>query len=197
MSVFGTSRFTALLAAVALSGTAGTFWWALETRSDLKAAADNRAVSRSVPAKAGGRVSHSKDERPNKFEANKFEANKYEPNKFELMGKSERPQSSPAGRSEDVEQATIRPMAPRLANYPSPNSQIRGKDRRRARFADRACRHAPSDDAGKTDPAPAPWQLRAPDPLAFTPPIPTPAISNTCSTAACGNSQAPDPRAEA
>ena len=55
MSLFGTSRFTALLAAIALSGTAGMFWWALETRSEMKAAS-SRAVSRMLPVKAGGRV---------------------------------------------------------------------------------------------------------------------------------------------
>jgi hypothetical protein len=94
MSVFGTSRFTALLAAVALSGTAGTFWWALETRSDMKAAANNRAVNRTLPVKAvAGRTPRSKDEHP-KVEAGKFdtsrpEPNNKEPNKFELMGKAE------------------------------------------------------------------------------------------------------------
>jgi hypothetical protein len=46
MNMLGASRFTALLAAVAISGMAGTFWWALETRSDMKAAVVNHGASR-------------------------------------------------------------------------------------------------------------------------------------------------------
>jgi hypothetical protein len=130
MNVFGTSRFTALLAAIALSGTAGTFWWALETRSDMKAAASNRVVSRSVPVKAGGRAPRWKDDHASKADGTKFDANKsepakVEPGKFELMGKSERPPPNlslggAAGRDDNTDRAPDRSIAPRLVNFPSP-----------------------------------------------------------------------------
>lgn len=45
MSVPGTSRFTVVLAIVALGGTAGTFWWALQMRSEMQAA-DHQATRR-------------------------------------------------------------------------------------------------------------------------------------------------------
>jgi hypothetical protein len=82
MSGLGASRFTALLAAVAICGMAGTFWWALETRSEMRAAAANRAAARNLPAKLSGRVAHDQSHRP--------DPNKYGANKFELMGTSER-----------------------------------------------------------------------------------------------------------
>jgi hypothetical protein len=109
MGILGASRFTALLAAVAISGMAGTFWWALETRSEMKAATGNRGSIRAVPSKFPGRATKAKDEPPAKLEAGKFE----------LMGKSDRPQLSnatigAADRSDDQEPAPI------LANYPSP-----------------------------------------------------------------------------
>src|SRR5579871_6750556 len=120
MSVFGASRFTALLAAVAISGSACTFWWALQTRADLKAAADSQAAGRGL-SKSAGRFSRSKDERFNKDER----LNKAEPNKFELMGSSERSQPAPfnpllgaPGRSENQDQTPDGSSAPRvLANY--------------------------------------------------------------------------------
>jgi hypothetical protein len=107
MSRLGASRFTALLAAVAISGMAGTFWWALETRSDMKAAASRHEASRSLPPKFTGRVSRSKDERPGKFETNKFE----------LMGKSVQPGSPARGGDDQPDRQTSPPL---LANYPSP-----------------------------------------------------------------------------
>jgi hypothetical protein len=179
MSVFGTSRFTALLAAVALSGTAGTFWWALETRSDMKAAASNRAVSRTLPMKASGRTSRSKDEHPrveanNRFEAGKPDPNNKEPNKFELMsknepGRSERPQSG------EADQAPNRSLAPRLVNYPIPGQGNSGQEPAppTPRAHGRADMPLPAMPA-KPDPAPLPSQVKAPDPLAFAPPIPAP-----------------------
>src|SRR5215467_1982594 len=114
MRVSGASRFTALLAGVAVFGMAGTFWWALETRSDMKAAADSRWAGRSSPPKFGGRVTRSKDERPGKFE----------PHKFELMGRSE--QSQPGSQDD---QGPDRPTpSPLLANYPgaAPRPALQG-----------------------------------------------------------------------
>jgi hypothetical protein len=76
MSGLGASRFTALLAAIAISGMAGAFWWAFETRTDMQRdAAARHGTSRSIPAKFKGRA------RPNE------QIGKIEP-KFELMGKS-------------------------------------------------------------------------------------------------------------
>ncbi len=93
MSVFGASRFTALLAAIAISGTAGTFWWALDKRSDTKSGVGDRSANRALPSKPAGRASHSKDERSNKFE---------------LMGRSERPQPGSAGGGESRDQSPER-----------------------------------------------------------------------------------------
>lgn len=107
MSVFGASRFTAVLAAVALSGTAGTFWWAIETRSDLKAGAANRSAPRALASKPTGRSLRAGDERSSKFE---------------LMGRSERLQPNPAGLGEDQDQSPDQSAAPRLlVNYANPS----------------------------------------------------------------------------
>jgi hypothetical protein len=190
MSVFGTSRFTALLAAVALSGTAGTFWWALETRSDMKAAASNRAVNRNLPVKAAAvRTPRSKDEHP-KVEAGKFDSDKpelnnnnKEPNKFELMGKAElgkndvgrneRPQpsllSDPGGRNDDADQGPNRSLAPQLVNFPGQGATPPGQVSRGR--ADMPLPAMPTT----SDPAPMalPWRVKAPDPpLAYASPIP-------------------------
>jgi len=61
-NAFGTmsltlSRLTAFLAALAMIGVAGTFWWAVRTRSEMKAVA---AVSHQdpPPRKLSGRVGH-------------------------------------------------------------------------------------------------------------------------------------------
>jgi hypothetical protein len=51
---------------------AGTFWWAFETRSDMKAAADNHGWGRAMPAKFTGR--RPKDERFGKFDPNKSQS---------------------------------------------------------------------------------------------------------------------------
>jgi hypothetical protein len=106
MSVFGASRFTAVLAAVALSATVGTFWWAIEARSDLKAGAAYRSAHRASPSKPAGRALHSPDERSNKFE---------------LMGRSERQPSLP-GWTENRNQPFERSAAPPvLVNYANPS----------------------------------------------------------------------------
>src|SRR5262245_40756298 len=86
MIVFGASRFTAILAALAISGTVTTFWWAIVTRSDLKAGANNRSAHRALSSKPTGHGFRPKDERSNKFE---------------LMGRSERGQPSPPNRVGD------------------------------------------------------------------------------------------------
>jgi hypothetical protein len=109
MSGLGASRFTALLAAIAISGMAGAFWWAFETRSDMKAAAAHHGTSRAAPAKFNGRA----HERVGKIEP-----------KYELMGKSERPAS---GGIQPTPQAAVRndeqdAAPPVLAMFPNPGA---------------------------------------------------------------------------
>lgn len=106
MSVFGASRFTGVLAAVALSGTVGTFWWAIQARSDLSAAAGNRSAQRALSSKPLGRSLRPQDQQSNKFE---------------LMGRSERPQTGPPGWSDDQAQSPERPKV--LVNYANPGLQ--------------------------------------------------------------------------
>jgi hypothetical protein len=121
MSVLGASRFTALLAAIAISGMAGTFWWALETRPDMKAAAGHQGASRALPPKFTGRVTRAKDERPGKPEPSRSDPGKSDSGKFELMGRSEQPLPASvgsAGRSDDQDAAAGRSMS-LLANYPA------------------------------------------------------------------------------
>ena len=100
MSVFGASRFTAILAALAISGTAATFWWAIETRADLKA--NKHSADRALSSKPGGRGLRPKDERSGRFE---------------LMGRSERAQPSPAGRVEDGDPLPEQSAARVFVNY--------------------------------------------------------------------------------
>jgi hypothetical protein len=202
MSMLGASRFTALLAAIAISGMAGTFWWAFETRSDMKAAAGNHGASRALPSKFTGRVSKSKDDRPGKFESNKFE----------LMGKSERPQPSTfqpgpqpgsPGRSEDQDQPDRQTPVPLLANYPNPgpapNSGLRSRSLQSPISQSQSVQNPSSQSPSSQSPSPpsswgdmplpalpamtplaqvqpdtAPWQARASDPPMFLPQLPAP-----------------------
>jgi hypothetical protein len=109
MSVFGASRFTVILAFVALSGTVGTFWWAIQTRSDLNSGPGDRSAHRASPSKLGGRSLHPHEQQSNKFE---------------LMGSSERAQADAPGWSEDQAQSPVRADAPRmLVNYANPGLQ--------------------------------------------------------------------------
>jgi hypothetical protein len=144
MSLFGGSRFTAMLATIAICGTAGTLWWAIETRADLKSGGTNRSADRASPSKPAGRALRSKDERTNKFAS---------------YGRSERPQPTPSGRSEDRDELPERSAPPRvLVNYENPGLQNGGADM----------------------PLPSPparfelqsWQAKTPEPPAFVPPLP-------------------------
>jgi hypothetical protein len=104
MRVFGASRFTAVLAAVALSGTVGTFWWAMQARSDLNAG--NRSAHRALSSKPLGRSLRPQDQQSNKFE---------------LMGRSERPQTGSAEWSDDRAQSPE--QAKVLVYYANPGLQ--------------------------------------------------------------------------
>jgi hypothetical protein len=218
MSVFGTSRFTALFAAVALSGTGGTFWWALETRSELKAVAAHRTVNHALPAKPAMHAAPPKEERSGKFEANKFDTNKFEANKsepkFELMGKSsERPQPnfplpSPAG-NEGQAQASDRSIRPRLlANDPASGGYDPGSGQARAQDLRQDLR-LPNSGADMPLPAmPAgpgltpsrsdflPWQVKLPDPQPSALPLPVPSPSLPAPSAEASKHQARELRTE-
>jgi hypothetical protein len=114
MSLFGASRFTAMLAAIAISGTAGTFWWAIEIRADLKSGTNGRSADRALPSKPAGRAVRAKDEGSNKYQ---------------LMGTSERPQPGPPGWSEDRDQLPERTAPPLVSvNYASQGFQSGGAD---------------------------------------------------------------------
>lgn len=89
MSSFGASRFTAMLATMAILGTAASMWWALEIRAGLKSGASNRSVDRPLPSKFAGRASRSKDERSNKFTS---------------FSRNERPEPAPAVWNEERDQ---------------------------------------------------------------------------------------------
>lgn len=85
MSGFGTSRFTAFLASVAICGMAATFWWAIETRSEMREApaslsetrAEMREASaarpapRAFPAKFSGRATDERRPFPGRTGADK------------------------------------------------------------------------------------------------------------------------------
>jgi len=58
----GASRFTAFLAVLAMAGMAFTFWWAIQTRLEMKAAASSRP-DRPAPQKFTGRVGQRPDAR--------------------------------------------------------------------------------------------------------------------------------------
>jgi hypothetical protein len=139
MSVFGASRFTVVLAAVALSGTVGTFWWAIQARSDLNAG--NRSAHRALSSKPLGRSSRPQDQQSNKFE---------------LMGRSERPQTGPSGRSDDQTQSPERAKV--LVYYANPGLQGR------------------ADMPLPTPPArsdPVSWPPKPPERPPFAAPLPT------------------------
>jgi hypothetical protein len=144
MSVFGTSRFTAVLAAVALSGTVGTFWWAIQARSDLQAAAGNHSAQRALSSKLLGRSLRPQDQQSNKFE---------------LMGSSERLQTGPPGWSGDEAQSPERAAAPKmLVSYANPGLQDA-----------RADMPLPTPPA-RSDPAS--WPANTPERPAFAAPLP-------------------------
>ena len=148
MSVFGAPRFTAVLAAVALSGTVGTFWWAVHARSDLKTAAGDRAAHRALSSKIPGRSLRPQDQQSNKFE---------------LMGSSERAQTAPSGRSDDQPQPPERAVASKvLVYYANPGLQ-----------GGRADMPLPTPPA-RSDPAsrPATTPERPPERPAFAAPLP-------------------------
>src|SRR5712671_4846624 len=167
MSFFGASRFTAVLAAIAIAGTAGTFWWAMAIRADLKSGASNRSAARALSSKPAARALRSKDERSNKFE---------------LMGRSERPQPSPLGWSEDRDQLPERTAPPLVSvNYTNPGLQNGGADMPLPIPPTRSDREPP--------------QAKTPEPQAFA--LPLPAENPKRQTREPGPEPKPEPAAVA
>jgi len=117
MSMFGASRFTAMLATMAILGTAGSLSWAIANRADMKSDAAGRAADRASSSKSASRAWRVKDERANKFAS---------------MMKSERTRSIPfvpAALSDSRDQMRERSIAPQLfADNVSPSLQGRGAD---------------------------------------------------------------------
>jgi hypothetical protein len=144
MSFFGASRFTAILAVIAVFGTAGSFWWAIQTRGVLKSGAASRSANHASPSKPLGHASRSKDERSNKFVS---------------FVKNERPQPSAPPWGEDRGQASERPTASRVyVNYANADVGSRG--------ADMPLPIPPVRSDLES------WQAKIPEPAVFVPPLP-------------------------
>ncbi len=196
MSTLGASRFTALLAAVAISGMAGAFWWALDTRSDSRGAG-RHGITRMLPAKlitdrvprgrdglAGGADSDSADPRTSALNP---DPKKSDTDKFTLMGTSTRPPDQDP------------PAPPLLANFQSgprnpdlPNAALtRSPEQNRGLQVTDLQGLASPPPGSRADmplpalPVPPPprpdqtrWSPKFPDPPAFTPPPPATTAEN-------------------
>jgi hypothetical protein len=114
MSLFGGSRFTARLATIAILGTAGSLSWIIVSHVHLKSGASGRSVDRAPLSRSAGRGSRLKNERSNKFAS---------------FRRSERPQPTASGWSDDRGQWRERSVAPQVfADYTNISLQDRGAD---------------------------------------------------------------------
>jgi hypothetical protein len=114
MSLFGGSRFTAMLATIAILGTAGSLSWIIVSHVHLKSGATGRSVDRAPLSRSAGRASRLKNERSNKFAS---------------FRRSERPQPTASGWSDDRGQWRERSVAPQVfADYTNISLQDRGAD---------------------------------------------------------------------
>ena len=114
MSLFDSSRFTAMLAIVAILGIAGSFWWAIVNRADLKSGASDRSADRASLSRPAARASRLKDERANKFASS-------------VSG--EQSQSTASDWSDDLDHLRDRSVPPRVfADNSKPSLQDRGAD---------------------------------------------------------------------
>jgi len=114
MILFGASRFTTMLATIAILGTAGSLSWIILTRTDLKSRPSGAADRASSLSRSAGHASRSKSERSNKFAS---------------FGRSERPQSTASSWRDDWDQLRERSAAPRvLADQPGASLQAGGAD---------------------------------------------------------------------
>ena len=114
MSLFGGSRFTAMLATIAILGTAGSLSWIIVSHVHLKSGATGRSVDRAPLSRSAGHGSRLKNERSNKFAS---------------FRRSERPQPTASGWSDDRGQWRERSIAPQVfADYRNISLQDRGAD---------------------------------------------------------------------
>jgi len=146
MSLFGASRFTVLLAAIAGLGTAGSLWWAISTRADLKSNASGRSADRVSAPKSPNHVVRPKGERPNRSAS---------------FRRNDRSQPTTTVGNDDRDQGSERSVAPQiLADYVSPSLQSSG--------ADMPLPVPPDMLSG-----PETWQTKPPEPAVFAAPQPS------------------------
>jgi len=146
MSLFGASRFTVLLATIAGLGTAGSLWWAISTRADLKSSASGRSADRVSAPKSPNHVVRPKGERPNRSAS---------------FRRNDRPQSTTTVGNDDRDQWSERSVAPQiLAGYVSPSLHNGG--------ADMPLPVPPVALSG-----PETWQTKSPEPAVFAAPQPS------------------------
>src|SRR5215475_256483 len=150
MSLFGASRFTVLLATIAGLGTAGSLWWAISTRADLKSNASGRSADRVSAPKSPNHVVRPKGERPNRSAS---------------FRRNDRPQSTTTVWNDDRDQSSERSAAPQiLADYVSPSIspslQNGGAD-------------MPLPVPPVTLSGPETWQTKSPEPAVFAAPQPS------------------------
>jgi len=113
MSLFGGSRFIAMLATIAILGTVGSLSWIIVTRTDLKSGVTGRPVDHAAAPRSANHASHAKNER----------------SKFASFRRNERPQSAAPGWDDDRGQLRERSIAPRVfVDYTNTSSQDGGAD---------------------------------------------------------------------
>jgi hypothetical protein len=143
MSLVGGSRFTALLATIAILGTAGSLSWIIVSHVHLKSGATGRSVDRAPLSSSTGRASRLKNERSNKFAS---------------FRRSERPQPAASGWSDDRGQWRERSVASRVfVDYANPGLQDGGADM-----------PLPLPPVTRSDPET--WQTKSSEPAVFAPP---------------------------
>src|SRR5215472_19083076 len=109
MSLFGSSRFTAVLATIAVLGTVGSLSWIVANHVHLKTGATGRSADHASQSKSASRTSRQKNER----------------SKFVSFRRNDRPQPIASGWGDDRDQLR-EPRA--FADFTSPGSQDRGAD---------------------------------------------------------------------
>jgi hypothetical protein len=140
MSLFGGSRFTAMLATVAILGTAGSLSWIILTRTDLKSGPTGRSVDHASLSRSAGHASRLKNERSNKLAS---------------FRRNARPQPTASGWGDDRDQSRERSIASRIfVDYTNPVLQDGGVDM-----------PLPLPPATRSNPET--WQAKSPEPAVF------------------------------
>lgn len=153
------SRVTAFLAALAMAGVAGTFWWAIQTRSEMRAAAANRP-DRPLPAKFTGHAGRAAADRIAARDTGKDAGT----GRFELAGHST-PLADEAAGAAPASEASA---STRLRGLDLPGSQVATLPGGRANMPLPAM-----PPPAQPDPAPVPAKFMEPSP-AFAAAAPPP-----------------------